>query len=129
MAQTLRKTKVVGNPSRRAFGAPRKKYKRANAGRRAHRNPGQILGFTLAGNPGRKQAKMAKATKRKTNPKRRPRGYAMSHYKNPRKSHRRRTHHNPAGKMHRRRYRRNPGTFGGTSEVTGLVTNAVFVIV
>ncbi len=54
MAQTLHKTRVVGNP-----GGRRKKYRRAS-------NPGDILGFTLAaGNPGRKGGKhMAKRAKK-----------------------------------------------------------------
>ena len=75
---------------------------------------------------------MATTTK-KRHSKKRPRGYAgSSHMTNPRRTkknpaHRRRTKKNPGMMHHRRRYR-NPGTFGEAG-VTGLVTNAVFVII
>lgn len=116
MAQTTKKTKVVGNPGRRAFGSGRpakKKYKRPASGHRPRPNPGQIIGFTL-GNPGRK-ASMAKTSK-KSKSHHRPKGYGDSAYKgNPGhvKHHKKRYHHNPAG----------------LGSVGPLVTNAIFVIV
>lgn len=115
MAKTYRKTKVVGNPGRRAFGfAPKKKkqYKRPGHARRS--NPAEILGFTLV-NPGRK-GNMAKSKKKKKS--NRAKGYAHS-------AHRSNTGHH--AKHHHKKYRRNVG--GGMGGFAPLVTNAAFVII
>jgi hypothetical protein len=129
LAQVERKTTIVGNPGRRMFGwgSPTKSA-RAKTGRRSRvSNPGgQILGFTLAGNPGRK-AHMAKAAKRKSS---KPRGYAKSKYKNPGRHHsghsthrRGKTAMNPG---HRRRRRfQNPGL----GQIGDFTMNAVFVLI
>ena len=124
MAVTVRKTRVVGNPGRRAFGQRSRARPRVKPRKR---NPGQIVGWTL-GNPGRK-ANMAKARRRKSNAgtrknkrhyKRNPAGTAKHHRV---RHHRRRG----ATRMNRRHYRRNPGM--GIGGIGHLVTNAVFVIV
>jgi hypothetical protein len=124
MAITQRRTTVVGNPGRRAFGsapAKRKKYKRGPGAR--HRNPGDIIGFTMAGNPGRKQGGTMAKTKRK---------YKKSSHRNTGVSSKRRSYKKNPGRVthHRRRYRHNPGSnsFAGGG-IGPLVTNAVFVIV
>jgi hypothetical protein len=90
MAFTLRKTRVVGNPA--------KKYKKRR------KNPGDILGFSLAaaGNPGRRGKKMAKKK------------YAKKHASGRRQSNPARKHSAKGRrKMSTRRYRRNAGSFGG----------------
>ena len=121
MAQTVRTTRVVGNPGRRAFG----QRSRAAPRKPKRRNPGQIVGWTL-GNPARKASSMAK-----TNKKRNAGSHSKKrHYKrNPAGTHHK-THHRrrsrPRTKMNRRHYRRNPGM--GMGGVGHLVTNAVFVI-
>jgi hypothetical protein len=118
MAQTERRTKVFGNPGRRAFGGSTKsKYKKRSAGggHRTRSNP-SILGFTL-GNPGRKRSHVATATKKKS--KKSKAHHHAGGYKSKYKK-------NPGGRMHRSRYKRNPG--GMSTNVTELVTNAVFVI-
>jgi hypothetical protein len=130
MAMTKRKTSVVGNPVARAFGAAKpKKYVKRAPGAHRHRNPGDIIGFTMAaGNPGRKQGgKVAQTKKKYKKSSHRNTGVSKakrSYKKNPGSP--RRSHH------HTKKYRRNPvsagGGFGG-SGVGGLVTNAVFVIV
>lgn len=113
MAQTIKKTRVVGNPGRHAFGSKVSRKRPSNAGHRRAANPGQIIGFTL-GNPGRKVS-MAN-TKKKHHPKSHMAGgYSHSKYK-----------HNPGHKQQHRATRRNPGMLGG---VGPLVTNALFVIV
>jgi hypothetical protein len=117
MAFTAKKTRVVGNPVARAFGTSRYKKPRATGGHRARRsNPGHILGFTL-GNPAEKRRKgMAKA-------KRYVRKSKKSHHAGG--TTKKRRYSNP-GKMHyRRRRHSNPGM---STNVTELVTNAVFVI-
>jgi hypothetical protein len=115
MAFTQKKTRVVGNPVDRAFGTSRYKKPSAKSGQRARRsNPGHILGFTF--NPGTtKGHRMAKQKK---------------YVRKSKKSHaggsaKKRRYSNP-GKMHYRRRRHNPG--GMSTNVTELVTNAVFVI-
>ena len=126
MARTQRTTTVVGNPAHRAFGFP---AKRRNAPAPRRSNPAHIIGYTLAGNPGRKKATMAKTKKRHST--KRPRGYAGSSKMNPRRkmmNPARRHHKRNAGVVHHRRRYRNPGSFGEAG-VTGLVTNAVFVII
>jgi hypothetical protein len=117
MAFTQKKTRVVGNPVARAFGTSRYKKPGAKGGHRARRsNPGHILGFTLV-NPAEKRKGMAKAKKyvRKSSKKSHHAGGASK----------KRRYSNP-GKMHyRRRRHSNPGM---STNVTELVTNAVFVI-
>jgi hypothetical protein len=134
VAQVEHKTTIVGNPGRQMFGWGRpKKSARAKTGRRSRAtNPGgQILGFTLAGNPGRK-AHMAKAAKKRSKSSK-PRGYAKSRYKsNPGRRHsshsmkghrRRKTAMNP-GHRRRRRYQ-NPGL----GQIGDFTMNAVFVLI
>jgi len=115
MAQTIQKKRIVGNTGKRAFGSPRKTtakkhYQRANMG--------EIVGFTLAGNPGRKGSTMAKAHKKKASHSK-ARGYSHSAYKG--KKH----HGNPGGHAHHKtkkykHHKSNPG-FGGMGNrvVTG----------
>ena len=88
MAHTVQKQRVVGNPGRRAFGYAKKKPRSSSR----KRNPGEIVGFRMAGNPGRK-AHMAR---------------------------RKHKHHNP-GHMKHRRHRRNPGLAGVGELVTNAV--------
>lgn len=119
MAVTEKRTRVVGNPGRRAFGSAKSKsYQRAGSGHSSRSNPGQILGFAL-GNPGRKRGNMAK-TKKKYKKASRPRGSKRSYKGNP--GHRAGGHHK---QMHRRRYKHNPG--GG--QLTQLATISAFAIV
>jgi hypothetical protein len=115
MAQTVKKTRVVGNPGRRAFGRPVQKKRKPSSGhRRASRsNVGQIIGFTL-GNPGRKGSMAQTKKKHHKKAAHRAGGYSHSKYKK-----------NPGHMKHYRR-RRNPGMLGGVGPV---VTNALFVIV
>lgn len=133
MAQVERKTTIVGNPGNRMFGwGSPKRSARAKTGRRprVHNPGGQILGFTMAGNPGRK-AHMAKAAKsRKKSSK--PRGYAKSKYKNPGR------HHSSTTKGHRRGSRSvsNPGhrrrrrySNPGVGQIGDFTMNAVFVLI
>jgi hypothetical protein len=107
MAKTYRKTKVVGNPGRRAFGSPqKKKYKRPAHATRS--NP-DIIGFTLAANTGRKVRGMAKTKKHHHKAK----GY---------------THHRSnTGRTKHRKYRRNAGV--GMGGLVPMVTNGAFVII
>jgi hypothetical protein len=113
MAQTTKKTRVVGNPGRRAFGRPVSKKRKPSSGHRRASNPGQIIGFSL-GNPGRKGSMATKTKKHHKNAAHHAGGYSHSKYKK-----------NPGHmKPHRRRH--NPGMLGGVGPV---VTNALFVIV
>jgi hypothetical protein len=108
---THKKTRVVGNPAGRAFG---KGYSRPkSSGKRKSGNPGSIIGFQLAGNPGRKVNRMAVTKKKSSKPQHhKPAGYHMTgHHK-----------HNPAKRHHKRS---NPSAMSG---IGPLVTNAVFVI-
>jgi hypothetical protein len=132
MAQTRKTTTVVGNPGfRRAFGTATR-YKKRAGGRAPRRNP-SILGFSLAGNPGRKRTPTMAKTKKAKRTRKHAGGYAGSSYKkNPgrRSARHGHSHRNPRrnpGRM--RRYRRNPGGDFMTGGVGGLVTNAVFVII
>jgi hypothetical protein len=126
MASTVRKTKIVGNSGRLAFGSsgrPRPKKKKYHRVAKKRSNVGDIVGFTLAGagNPGRRKAGSSMAKTKKKRHASRPKGYGKSHYKakgNPGHS---RTHK----KYHRRRHG-NPGSIGSLGP---MVTNAVFVIV
>jgi hypothetical protein len=116
MAFTQNKTRVVGNLVARAFGTSRYKKPSAKSGHRARRsNPGHILGFTF--NPGTKKGhSMAKAKK---------------YVRKSKKSHhaggapKKRRYSNPGKMNYRRRRHSNPGM---STNVTELVTNAVFVI-
>lgn len=117
MAQTYRKTKVVGNTGRRAFGSPpkKKKYKKSSRPASAHRSNPDILGFTLAaGNPGHRKGSMA-TTKKKKGEKAKSYSHHPGHKSNP--GHTKHTH---------KKYKRNAGTIGGMG---ALVTNAAFVII
>lgn len=105
MANTTKRVTIIGNPGARAFGSPKKKkYKsvRPATGHRTSSNPGQIIGYTLLGNPGGKRRKaMATAKKAKKKSKHHGGGYGKSKYKNP-GSHSgshvtKRHHHNPGG--------------------------------
>jgi hypothetical protein len=101
--------------------------------KRSRKNPGEIIGFTLA-NPARRKAKKVTAKQRKyfkpkkrrvnrsrKNPARRPKHRRRSLMRaNPA---RRRRRSNPAYRVRRRR---NPG---GMGSLTGIITNAVFVLV
>jgi hypothetical protein len=117
MAFTQKKTRVVGNPVARAFGTSRYQKPRASGGRRARRvkNVGHILGFTL-GNPAERGA-MAKTKRYVRKSKKSHAGAGSS---------RKRRHSNPGRiqKYHRRRV----SNAGMSTNVTELVTNAVFVI-
>lgn len=117
MAFTQKKTRVVGNPGSKAFGTSRYKSRGSKkGGHRTRSNPiGHILGFTL-GNPAEKRKGMATAKK---------------YHKKSKKSHagkvaRRSTKRNPGVKMHYKR--RRVSNSGMSTNVTDLVTNAVFVI-
>ena len=109
MAMTQKVVRVVGNPASRAKKSGRK-------------NPGaEILGFTLAGNPGNRKGGMG-ATKSKKKGGHKSGGSAKSKYKsNPASS------HHASGKTHKKKYRHNPG--GMTAGLGASVTNAIFVIV
>jgi hypothetical protein len=120
MAQTVRKTRVVGNPGRRAFGRPR-----ARPRKRKKSNPGQIVGWTL-GNPGRK-VNMAKANKKRNAGSHRQRTYKRRANPAGKTHHKRRIHHRRRSNPGRRHYRRNPSN--GMGGVGHLITNAVFVVV
>lgn len=113
MAKTLRTQRVVGNTGRRAFGSPKKKYKRPG---RAHRSNPDILGFTMAaGNPGRRKgSSMAKTKKKK---------YTKGHKAHGGHRYKANTGHS----KHVKKYRRNAGA--GMGSLGPLVTNAAFVII
>lgn len=143
MALTERK-RFVANPAKRGrkrnmsdrqaaiFGktpaaraAARARLGRTNSSHRSGSRPkrsnpgGEIIGFKMRrGNPAerRNMPKSNKAKRKNT-----PRGYAhkKSHRKNP-------ATRNPHMKHHHRRHHHNPG---GVQELTGYVTNAVFVVV
>jgi hypothetical protein len=118
MAQTIKKTRIVGNPGRRAFGSPKYKKKRPASGHRPRSNFGQIVGFTL-GNPGRKGSMAKTKKKRSHGGSHRPKGYGKSAYKRNPGRFGRHSHHT-------KKYRRhNPGL----GQIGPLFTNAVFVIV
>lgn len=131
-------------PAIRAAAKRRIRGKRSNPKghrRRTRRaNPGEIIGFTLA-NPARRKAGMAKPKRRRRSSTRR-----VNRRRNPaRRSnvrhHRRRSNRavmNSAPRRHRRRAARrsNPGyrrhrrrNPSGMGSITGIVTNAVFVLV
>jgi hypothetical protein len=132
-------------PAIRARAKASLKRKRANGLHRSRskprrKNPGEIIGFTLANPARRKRGSKMAATKRrrrrrvsKSNPARRRRrnsGGVRRHRRrsnpsvkmNPARRHRRRRS-NPAYRVRRRR---NPG---GMGSLTGIITNAVFVLV
>ena len=146
MAITERR-RIIANPARRKMSARQRAIfgrtpairaaaKRSIRGRKnsSHRkrkhNPGEIIGFTLA-NPARRKAGMAK-TNRSHRRKRSNAGFRRNrrNRSNPARHHR--VHHrgrtnrrNPARMHHHRPYRRNPGM----GSLTGIITNAVFVVV
>jgi len=118
MARTTEITRVVGNRGR-AFGSPRKTYKR-----KAHRSNvgGEILAYNLAsGNPGRRKGSMARKAKKKTYHKK-PAAATQRHYK------KNTGRKNYGGAAHRKvkRYRRNTGIPGGIGPI---VTTGTFAIV
>lgn len=118
MAVVKKKTKVVGNPGKRAFGRPAARgSSRPKDRHKPRRNFGDLIGFTL-GNPGKKGS-MATATKKKSKANK---GYAHS------KKHKSNPGHktNKGGHSHHKKHRRNPGALG---EIGPAVTNALFVIV
>lgn len=154
MAQTTRK-RVVANPGRRNPGRRKMSTKqlaifgrtssvraaakarlrgKRNPGAKKHRkrtrpaakarkaakrsNPGgKIIGFTFGkGTQNNPAGKRSMASKKRRTRKKRAGGYSASKYRT----------NSPAKRHHRRTHRRNPGEGGG---LTGIVTNAVFVIV
>lgn len=114
MAKSVHIEKVVGNPGQRAFSGSSSRGR--SGARPGRRNPGEIIGFTLA-NPGRKGDRMATAVKKKNKSKssHKP-GYAVSH-------------HNPGKVAHKKKHPRRHNTGSVTSGIGPMVTNALFVIV
>jgi hypothetical protein len=119
MAVTTRKTKVVGNPGRKAFGHPTKsKYKKRSG--HSRRNVGNIIGFTLAGNPGRKAGSNMQSKKKKKAGAGHH-GYSTSYYKGKKGN----PGHRGYGHKKSRYHKRNPGGIAG---VGPLLSNALFVV-
>jgi len=125
MAKTTEITRVVGNRGR-AFGSPRKSYKRKSSHHASRSNTGgEILAYSLStGNPGTRKGSMGRTKKRYN---KRP-GSKRRRYK---KNTGGRKHHTTR-RMHmrrntgRRHYRRNAGAVGS---VGGLVTTGTFAVV
>ncbi len=109
MAQVLQKQRIVGNPGRR---------------RKYNRNPGEILGLALAGNPGGKKKRMAK--KRNTAKRHASgRGRRKSYKRNPGQVRHHATKHRTT-----RRYKRNAGggpNMGGVVTIAGSALVSAFV--
>lgn len=131
--EALKRTNSAKRAKRRAPAI--KAHSTRSRPRRMVRNPGEILGLTLA-NPAtprkKKKGKTMAKTSRKNSGSRRPRKSTTRHNRSGHfmtaalKHHRRRsTRRNPAPRSRRRSVRRNPGERGG---VSGLFTNALFVI-
>ena len=119
MASTLRKTRVIGNTGRKVFGGAKKKYKKKASSHRP--NVGHIVGFSLAGNPGKKGRHMAATKSKKKKGSRSHGGYSKSKYKG-----------NPGhkgGHSHTKKYSHKRHNPGGLAGVGPILTNATFVIV
>lgn len=115
-------------PAIRAAAKRRLRSKKKTTSHRHRENPGEIIGFTLANPARRKGSKMA-ATKKKN---RKNRSRVNAHRRNPAHSHHPKHHRHPAhhrhNTAHRMNYRRRRNA-GGMGSLTGIVTNAVFVLV
>jgi hypothetical protein len=117
MAKATQRTRVYGNPARYAFGKKKPRPKTHHK-KSARRNPGgEIIGFTLGSNPGRKGGHMATAKKK----------YNKHHSHKSHGGGKKRPYKNPGAKHKTRRYKRNPGAMPGG--LSFAVTNAVFVVV
>lgn len=130
MARTTKITRVVGNRGR-AFGSPSKQKKSYKRNPHRRNSGGEIVAFSLAGNPGRKVKAMAKSKRKRYN---RPGSKSHVRRNTGRKNHAKRSNHrrrstrrrNPGMAMRRHNYhRRNPGT-GSIGEV---ITTSTFVLV
>jgi hypothetical protein len=143
MAITQR-TRIIANPARRRMSAKQraifgrtpairaaarrriKTRRRAPHGKR--KNPAEVIGFTLANPARRNGGNMPKANPKRNrkNPRRVNRRHERRHSAHHVRHHRRRL--NPPMRMMKmnRRRRRNPS---GMGSLTGIVTNAVFVLV
>jgi len=106
--QRLRGTRKNKAKSHRPRTRPRSKAK-SNPG-------GKIIGFTFGKTQHNPAGKRSMASKKSKTRKKKAGGYGLSKYKS----------NSPAKRHHRHQYRKNAGETGG---LTGIVTNAVFVIV